>query len=170
MSLMVVSRLSNQILEEQSVNARKQVDAFLYIISDIKSEMGRMAQGNFCRDTSHKERYIGVYRQLADDMDSIRVNMSKALLQITRTANQIYDSSEDLSKTAEEVSQGGNVQNLAVDKLMIAIESIVSETEDIAVIAKQNAGAADETQTASEELYRHANKLQDMASLFVLEK
>jgi methyl-accepting chemotaxis protein len=131
------------------------------IIEDIGYVVGELAKGNYTVSSQHEDRYIGAYRPILDSIKTMQEKQNDTLLRIGVAANQVSNSSEGVSKGANELAQGATDQAASVEALSEALAHISAEID---ANAKRVADATQLVEKAGEAVAQGNKKMDDMVS------
>lgn len=92
---------------------------------DIGRILGEMADENFAVDTEkNKEYYIGDFKVLSENLDSIKNKLSTMLTNIHSAAEQVNSGSEQVAAGAQSLSERTVEQTFSVEQLAKNLETI----------------------------------------------
>lgn len=95
-----VSYTSRDELGRMSDSIRDLISYQKTIIEDISDILGDMSEGNFKVQSNVKEYYMGHYDRILVSMRGLRDKLSNTLWQISQSARQVADGSEQISSGA----------------------------------------------------------------------
>lgn len=110
------------------------------IIADVGYMLGEMANGNFRLATQYEDRYVGDYRNILLAMRGINRNLSRTLLEIDTASDQVSVGSEQVSSSAQALSQGTMEQASSVEELtatLMQISQRISDNAESAALASR---------------------------------
>ena len=137
------------------------------MMTDIDSQLGAMADGNFDIRSQAPEAYIGDFHPMLESMEKINRELSQVLYQMRERTQQVSAGSEQVSTGAQAVAQGATEQASAVEELYATINEISSAAVANAKAtdhAEQNANLAGEQAKASDERMQEAIRAMDEIS------
>ena len=105
------------------------------IINDIDFLLNEMANQNFDIQSSHREAYLGGYRNILSSMRTLKMSLSNTIRQIDSAAGQVSSASGQVSMGAQTLSQGSMEQASAVEQLAATITDISSSSKTTAAAA-----------------------------------
>lgn len=91
-------------------------------ITDIKSNLNRIAHGNLC--VSLHETFRGDFVELKDAIDHISVTLKDAFAQIDRSAEQVTNGAEQISAGSQVLAHGSAEQANSVKQLSETVSEI----------------------------------------------
>ena len=99
-------------------------------IDDVGRILGEMAGGNLAVDvTKNESYYIGDFRVLFESLQSIRINLTNVIRDITQIAQQVDLSADGVSTGAQALSQGTLEQASSVEGVVSNVSAITSQIQ-----------------------------------------
>ncbi|MCI8483579.1 MAG: methyl-accepting chemotaxis protein [Lachnospiraceae bacterium] len=108
------------------------VEGLRTVISDISYLLNEMANQNLDVHTEHEEVYVGSFHDILLSMRNMRVELSNAMRQVNRSAEEVANASSQLSSSAQTLSQGTTEQASSVQELAARISLISEEVKETA--------------------------------------
>lgn len=103
-------------------------------IEDIGRILAAMADGNIAVDVvKNEEYYIGDFKVLAENLKTIRTNLTGLLSEISSITNQVDEGADLLSAGVQTLSQGTAEQSVSVEGLVENVTMITTQMNDSAV-------------------------------------
>lgn len=110
-------------------NIRTLIKSFSDMIVDIRTVLGAMSSGDFTKDSSSEESYLGDFRPILDSMRHIRESMNDTLSQINQASDQVASGSDQVSSGAQALSQGATEQASSIQELAATINDISDQVK-----------------------------------------
>ena len=129
------------------------------VISDIGYLLNEIANQNLDVHTEHEDVYVGSFKNILLSMRNMKIELSKAMCQVNRSAEEVANASDQLSSSAQTLSQGTTEQASAVQELATRISIISEEVKNTA------SGALDvrsKTHQTGEEVFLCNQKMQNL--------
>ncbi len=126
-------RISNR--DETGVLVRSTealVEGLRTVIGDISYLLNEMANQNLDVHTTHEDVYVGSFQDILHSMRNMRVKLSSALYQVNHSAEGVASASNQLSTSAQTLSQGTTEQASSVQELAARISVISEEVKNTA--------------------------------------
>ena len=99
-------------------------------IDDVGRILGEMAGGNLAVDvTKNESYYIGDFRVLFESLQSIRINLTNVIRDITQIAQQVDLSADGVFTGAQALSQGTLEQASSVEGVVSNVSAITSQIQ-----------------------------------------
>lgn len=108
------------------------VEGLRTVISDISYLLNEMANQNLDVHTQHEEVYVGSFQDILHSMRNMRIGLNGAMRQVNQSAGEVANASNQLSSSAQTLSQGTTVQASAVQQLAAQISMISEEVKNTA--------------------------------------
>lgn len=108
------------------------VEGLRTVINDISYLLNEMANQNLDVQTEHEDVYVGSFRDILLSMRNMRIELSNAMRQVNHSAGGVASASEQLSVSAQTLSQGTTEQASSVQELASRISMISEEVKDTA--------------------------------------
>lgn len=157
----------------------KMEDNLRLIIQDMDQVLADMAQGDFTKNSSCPDRYVGDMRSTLESVNKIRSMLGNSLKQINASAAKVANNSSQISSGAQALAQGATEQAGSVQELSATISDVNEEVKGNAENAERASGIALKTQEAikvsNEEMSKltesmdaieeASNKIQDVISI-----
>lgn len=105
-------------------NMRSMAATLSDVIADETHVLGEMAQGNFAVHAGRRERYVGELEQILLSMGEINRRLSRTMLQINQSADEVAAGSEQVSVGAQSMAQGATEQAASIEELSGTINEI----------------------------------------------
>lgn len=137
------------------------VEGLRTVISDISYLLNEMANQNLDVHTQHEEVYVGSFQDILHSMRNMRIGLNGAMRQVNQSAGEVANASNQLSSSAQTLSQGTTVQASAVQQLAAQISMISEEVKNTA------SGALDvrsQTHQTGEEVLLCNQKMQNLVN------
>ncbi len=128
-------------LGEMCVALRDSQDILNSVIQDIDYMLSEMAHGNFNVESRVPSKYVGALAEVLNSMRTINQQLSRTLLQIEDSAEQVSTGSEHIAHSSQTLAQGATEQASSVEELTATVLDIseqVDKTADRATDAKQH--------------------------------
>ena len=135
------------------------VEGLRTVISDISYLLNEMANQNLNVRTKHEEVYVGSFRDILLSMRHMKVELSNALLQVNHSAEEVASASNQLSSSAQTLSQGTTEQAGSVQELASRISMISEEVRNTASGALE---VRSQTHQTGEEVLLCNQKMQNL--------
>ena len=135
------------------------VEGLRVVISDISYLLNEMANQNLDVHTEHEDVYVGSFQDILHSMRNMRVELSGAMRQVNVSAEGVANASDQLSTSAQRLSQGTTEQASSVEELAGRIGLISEEVKNTA------SGALDvrsQTHQTGEEVFLCNQKMQNL--------
>ena len=117
------------------------VDGLNTIIEDEAYLLSEMGRGNFAVSSSCENSYVGDFKQVFMAVQSINHSLSKTLLQINQSSDQVASGANQVSDGAQALSQGATEQASSVEELAATVNDISNQVKSNAQgaeLANQN--------------------------------
>lgn len=108
------------------------VEGLSGIIHDINYLLNELASQNLNVRTQHEDAYVGDFRNILLSMRHMKIELSNIILQVNRSADQVASASNQLSESAQTLSQGTVEQASSVEELAARINVISDQVKDTA--------------------------------------
>ena len=108
------------------------VEGLRTVINDISYLLNEMANQNLDVHTAHEEVYVGSFQDILLSMRNMRIELSGAVRQVNQSAEGVANASNQLSSSAQMLSQGTTEQASAVQELAAQISTISEEVKNTA--------------------------------------
>lgn len=108
------------------------VEGLSGIIHDINYLLNELASQNLNVRTQHEDAYVGDFRNILLSMRHMKMELSNIILQVNRSADQVASASNQLSESAQTLSQGTVEQASSVEELAARINVISDQVKDTA--------------------------------------
>ena len=131
------------------------------IIVDVAEICGAFGNGDLTVDSKDKEKYIGAYKGIIDGLGYVKATLTKALVRIEESAEQVLSSSSEVSNAAQALSQGATEQASSIEELSATITQI---SQQINENAKNAIKANEVSSNAGRELSNSNDKMTNMIS------
>lgn len=138
---------------------QKMSDTLKAIMKDVQYLLGEMAKGKFNQETMAEESYVGDYEEFLLSMRKLNSMLSRALLQISQSADQVSSGSGQVSAGSQTLSQGATEQASAIEELAATINEISEQVKHTAVNAVE---AKEQTAQAGAEITSSNRQMQGM--------
>ncbi len=135
------------------------VEGLRTVISDISYLLNEMANQNLNVRTKHEEVYVGSFRDILLSMRHMKVELSNAMLQVNHSAEEVASASNQLSSSAQTLSQGTTEQAGSVQELASRISMISEEVKNTASGALE---VRSQTHQTGEEVLLCNQKMQNL--------
>lgn len=135
------------------------VEGLRTVISDISYLLNEMANQNLNVRTKHEEVYVGSFRDILLSMRHMKVELSNAMLQVNHSAEEVASASNQLSSSAQTLSQGTTEQAGSVQELASRISMISEEVRNTASGALE---VRSQTHQTGEEVLLCNQKMQNL--------
>jgi len=151
-------------------------------IDELSDSLASIANGNL--NVELKRDYIGQFKKLKDNIDSLLNQLSSTLQHIANAADQVNSGSEQVANGAQALSQGATEQAGSITELSSSINSVSeqikhnaynsqkakqksvkagNEISDSTVLMKQMIEAMDDINTKSSEISKIIKIIDDIA-------
>lgn len=129
------------------------------IIVDIVTICNAFGGGDLTVKSQCKDKYIGDYKNIVQGLYYVKETLTKALVKIEESAEQVYSSSSEVSNAAQALSQGATEQASSIEELSATITQISDQINENA----RNAIKANEVSSnAGRELSNSNSKMSNM--------
>lgn len=135
------------------------VEGLRMVIVDIDYMLTEMANQNLDVHTRHEEVYVGSFRNILVSMRNMKDKLSDAMRQVNYSARQVAAASNELSSSAQTLSQGTTEQASSVQELAARISEINEQAKNTANGAKD---VRDKTHQTGKEVSLCNEKMQDL--------
>ena len=135
------------------------VEGLRTVINDISYLLNEMANQNLDVHTKHEDVYVGSFQDILLSMRNMRNELSDAMCQVNYSAGEVANASEQLSVSAQMLSQGTTEQASSVQELASRISMISEEVKDTADGALN---VRSQTHQAGEEVLLCNQKMQNL--------
>lgn len=142
-----------------SEDMRFTVKTLSTIITDLKTLLHEMGEGNFDIHSSCESEYIGAFRPLFLSIKKMNISLSGTICQIGQSAEQVSSGSEQVSSGAQALSQGAARQAESVEELAATIAEISGQIQTTAEHARQ---ANDKSGSVGQEANGSNRRMQEM--------
>jgi methyl-accepting chemotaxis protein len=135
------------------------VEGLRIVINDISYLLNEMAHQNLDIHTQHEEVYVGSFQDILLSMRNMRIELSGAMRQVNHSAEGVANASNQLSLSAQTLSQGTTEQASSVEELAAQISMISEQVKNTA------SGALDvrsQTHQTGEEVFLCNQKMQSL--------
>lgn len=119
------------------------VNALSGYVDEISAILGSMAAGDFTAEV--EQNYKGDFTAIKTSLETISANLNKMLTGFGRSADEVAAAAQQVSNSAQALSQGTTEQASAIEELSASVA-------EIGVIAKQNASDSEMANRISEEV------------------
>ena len=119
------------------------------LIQDLSHLLEQMADGNFNIKTHAKDRYVGEFRTLLDEVRRMNRQMSSTLLEIEAASEQVSAGSTNMAEGAQALAEGATDQAGSIEELSATFVTITQMVE--------------KTSEGVEESYRKSRECADIA-------
>ncbi len=135
------------------------VEGLRTVINDISYLLNEMANQNLGVHTEHEDVYVGNFHNILLSMRNMRIELSGVMCQVNHSAGGVASASEQLSVSAQTLSQGTTEQASAVQELASQVSIISDEVKNTADGALSVRG---QTHQAGEEVMLCNQKMQSL--------
>lgn len=135
------------------------VEGLRTVINDISYLLNEMANQNLDVHTEHEDVYVGNFHNILLSMRNMRIELSGVMCQVNHSAGGVASASEQLSVSAQTLSQGTTEQASSVQELASRISTISEEVKDTANGALR---VRSQTHQAGEEVLLCNQKMQNL--------
>lgn len=135
------------------------VEGLRTVINDISYLLNEMANQNLDVHTEHEDVYVGNFHNILLSMRNMRIELSGVMCQVNHSAGGVASASEQLSVSAQTLSQGTTEQASSVQELASRISTISEEVKDTANGALR---VRSQTHQAGEEVMLCNQKMQSL--------
>ena len=111
---------------------RKTCTALKDIVGDLSYVLENLRNGDYTVSSKNEAVYVGDFKQIIDDLNTMVGKQSEALSQINLSASQVATGSEQMSRGASDIAEGATEQASAVEELTATIESVSTIAESSA--------------------------------------
>lgn len=127
-------------------------------VDDIGRVLGEMTNENFAVDVNkNREYYIGDFKVLSEDLNSIKEKLSYVLKNIYAAAEQVNSGSEQVADSAGELSRGAAEQSASIDELEKSLHTIEEQVK----INSEKCSDADKLMNNTADCLKEANQKMD---------
>jgi methyl-accepting chemotaxis protein len=135
------------------------VEGLRIVINDIGYLLNEMANQNLDVHTKHEEVYVGSFQNILLSMRNMRVELSGAMRQVNHSAKEVANASNQLSASAQTLSQGTAQQASSVEELAARINVISEEVKNTASGALE---VRSQTHQTGEKVFLCNQKMQNL--------
>ena len=135
------------------------VEGLRIVIHDISYLLNEMANQNLDVHTEHEEVYVGSFQDILLSMRNMRIELSSAMRQVNHSAEEVANASNQLSSSAQTLSQGTVEQASSVQELATRISMISEEVKNTASGALN---VRSQTHQTGEEVFLCNQKMQNL--------
>lgn len=135
------------------------VEGLRTVINDISYLLNEMANQNLDVHTEHEDVYVGNFHNILLSMRNMRIELSGVMCQVNHSAGGVASANEQLSVSAQTLSQGTTEQASSVQELASRISTISEEVKDTANGALR---VRSQTHQAGEEVLLCNQKMQNL--------
>jgi len=108
--------------------ANSMIDTLTNYIEEIDFVLSQMASGNL--DVDVKQDYVGDFQQIKSSLINIVDSFNQTFGDINSAADQVADGSQEVSKSAQALSQGATEQAGSIEEITAAMEELGEKTKD----------------------------------------
>lgn len=111
-----------------------------FIITDLTDFLGGMAEGNFQVQSKDETAYVGLYHDIVQAGDRIKVNLSQMIQKIYTLSQQVSGGSQQVAGASQSLAEGASEQTGSVEELnasVLEMKEQVKKNTDNAGFAKQ---------------------------------
>ncbi len=141
------------------------------IIHDMDEVLGEMAGGNYTVRSKISERYTSDFKKMYESMRGLRDQMTKTLVAIGATSNQVNSGSNDVAEASQSLAEGATEQAGAVEELHATISDITETMQKSAQNADESyrqaqyyANQADESREEMDTLMSAMTRINDASA------
>lgn len=120
---------NNDEIGDLAQNLKHSLEQTNQYVEDINRIMHHLSMGDF--DVATSVPFIGDFRSIEDSINSFTTSLSSAMANINKVEHQIFSNAQNLSNSAQLLSEGVTEQASAVDELSVTLHDLSSS-------AKQN--------------------------------
>ncbi len=135
------------------------VEGLRTVIQDISYLLNELANQNLDVYTRHEDVYVGSFRDILLSMRNMKLKLSGAMRQVNHSAEGVASASNQLSSSAQTLSQGTTEQASAVEELATQISMISEEVKNTASGALE---VRNQTHQTGEEVFLCNQKMQSL--------
>ena len=135
------------------------VESLRKIIFDLQEKLNAISEGDFRRNSSNIEAYVGNYAPLASSITKIQDSLSETIEGVKSCSTEVRNGVTQLAESASTLSQGATEQSQAVDTLSVRMGEISKGVEENAEMAEHANNLQGETREA---VLRSNEKMHDM--------
>ncbi len=117
----------------------KMSDMLRSMIGDVRYILGEFAKGNFAVNSENEELYIGDYRDIIDNLHTLKSNLSVTLRNISLVAEQVESGSSQVSSGAQALAAGSTEQAASIQELSASIEKVAEQADENLAIVEEAA-------------------------------
>lgn len=117
----------------------KMSDMLRSMIGDVRYILGEFAKGNFAVNSENEELYIGDYRDIIDNLHTLKSNLSVMLRNISLVAEQVESGSSQVSSGAQALAAGSTEQAASIQELSASIEKVAEQADENLAIVEEAA-------------------------------
>lgn len=128
---------------------------YIVYINEIAEVLEQIAEGNL--NFQLKNEYIGDFKKLKDALMDIKNQLTSTITGINQASHEVADGAEQISMTAQALSDGAADQASAVEELQATIETVSSQVDynaQNAVEANEKAAHVQKNLTSCDEQMR----------------
>jgi len=130
------------------------------IINDIKIQLDKMSTGDFTVGGINGNIYVGDYKEILQSINMINTRLSSTLSEIDNAQQLVFSHSEQVSASAQILSEGATEQAASVEELSATINTVADNVEKNAEYSKVAKQIVDETGIELEESNNQMNNMQ----------
>ena len=135
----------------------KTVETLHHVIDDITEHLSKMSEGDFTGEMQME--YGGDLTPIEDSIRGIARSLSRTLLQISQSAEQVASGSTEVSNGSQALAQGTSEQATAAEALSASTAEI---SEEVRRNAEHASAASSVSQTAVREMENGKMQMQQM--------
>ncbi len=138
----VISYEAEDEIGSMASSTRRMVQSNSAIIRDAARVLGEIAQGNF--NVVPSVEFIGIFKDIETHMTRLIVSLSETLSDIQASSNQVASGAEQVSMSAQSLSQGATEQAASLQQLSALVGEVSGEAGKTAENTAVSAQMADE--------------------------
>lgn len=135
---------------QQLVNYQEYID-------EISDALKNISNGDLMVELQRD--YVGQFRKIKENMESLLRNLNATFLQMNQSADQVASGSEQVANGAQALSQGATEQASSIEELSASISEIAEQIKQNAENAMSASGKAD---VAGKELLSSNDEMKEM--------
>ena len=97
------------------------------VVSDLQTIVEQFSDGNFDVHSSCPEAYVGLLRNVLDELDEMVNKISETMHGIQDSSEQVSAGSNQLAVSAQDIAEGATHQAASVEELVATVDEVTSQ-------------------------------------------
>ena len=97
------------------------------VVSDLQTIVEQFSDGNFDVHSSCPEAYVGLLRNVLDELDEMVNKVSETMHGIQDSSEQVSAGSNQLAVSAQDIAEGATHQAASVEELVATVDEVTSQ-------------------------------------------